>query len=69
MFAYWRSRGRVEGRWAAVVQSTAVVEAGRGERGMCVGGGGGNLPKDCGYLATVAIIAVLATSVSPWYPR
>ena len=39
MFAHWRFRGRVEGRWAAVGQSTAAVEAGRGERGRGRGGG------------------------------
>ena len=42
--AHWRSRERVEGRWAAVVQSTAAVEAGRGERGRGRGRGEGGPP-------------------------
>ena len=44
MFAHWRSRGRVEGRRAAVVQSTAAVEAGRSERGRGRGRGEGGPP-------------------------
>ena len=44
MFAHWRSRGRVEGRWAAVGQPTAAIEAGRGERGRGRGRGEGGPP-------------------------
>ena len=42
--AHRRSRGRVEGRWAAVGQSTAAVEAGRGKRGRGRGRGEGGPP-------------------------
>ena len=38
------SRGRVEGRWAAVGQPTAAIEAGRGERGRGRGRGEGGPP-------------------------
>ena len=42
--AHRRSRGRVEGRWAAVGQPTAAIEAGRGERGRGRGRGEGGPP-------------------------
>ena len=44
MIAHWRSTGGVEGRWAAVVQPTAAVEAGRGDRGRGRGRGEGGTP-------------------------
>ena len=43
--AHRRSRGRVEGRWAAVGQPTAAIEAGRGERGR--GEGGPPVTRNC----------------------
>ena len=42
--AHRRSRGGMEGRWAAVGQPTAAVEAGRGERGRGRGRGEGGPP-------------------------
>ena len=42
--AHRRSRGGMEGRWAAVGQPTAAVEAGRGERDRGRGRGEGGPP-------------------------
>ena len=36
--------------------------------GYLVGGGGGGAPKGLDFSAIFAMLAVLATSLTPWYP-
>ena len=48
--AHWRSRGRVEGRRAAVGQPTGAAKEGRCVRGRGRGQGGGGRTTCAGHL-------------------